>query len=154
IFAQCQLSLIALNVSGEAAQKQDGKKALEYRNKALAALHRVPTLPKNADPATAAMFFTAQLNQGTILYNDYVGFLKLGTDKGNTEADAKLKDMVKFTKDLLKQFNEFRDRMDEQVSDKLDASLQNLDKYARFGETRQAYQKGDYAKVLSKDFTG
>jgi hypothetical protein len=108
-FAQCQLALLALNLAAEAANNKDldpqkaQEKVLAYRTKALQALRNIPTLAKNADPATAAMFFTAQLNQGTILYNDSLMFLKEGNDK---VAEAKLKEMVTFTKDLLKQFNE------------------------------------------------
>src|SRR5262249_48361141 len=86
VFSQCQLVHLAPNGSAEALKyKEDDpekalKKAADYRSRALDALRKIPTLPKTADPATAAMFFTAQLNQGTILYNDYVGFIKDGNE--------------------------------------------------------------------------
>src|SRR5260370_927471 len=141
VFAQSQLALTAVSAAKEA--KTDAERAA-YQEKALRALRRIPTLPARADPATAQMFFAAQLEQGNLLYAAAAQL-----QKGDAaQADQKFAEMEKFTAQLLGQFQKMDTKLSAEVRAKLGFALNSLQRLARYGLASAEYRAGRYDKVL------
>jgi hypothetical protein len=147
-FAQCQAALTALNAAKDA--KADAEKS-KWQDKALAILRRVAKLPANADPATAQMFFAAQLKHGELLYN--AGAAHLGKSEFK-EAAARLGEMQKFLADLRGQFAKAAEGIDERPREELQHGLDLLGKYALLGVADAEYRQGNYDRVVAKDLLG
>lgn len=150
-FAQAQLALTALNAQKNAEEKRDAKKAAAYRDQALAALNRIPTLPKDPDPATSQMFFVAQLEHGKLMYADAAAIRKQGKDK---IALQKYREMAKFTKSMREQFARVKSNLDAEGRELIGNALDALSMYARLGLGEMEYRAGAFDKVLGKDLTG
>jgi hypothetical protein len=178
-FAQCQLGLTALNAQKKSleiakaatdarrtlAAKNDpdkaavehkkaeefGKKADEFRTRALKALGNLKEIPHDADAATAQMFFVAQLEHGKLIYEDAANFQR---DEKLPAAAEKFKLMATFSDNLVKQFNELKTDIGSDAREKLEAPLKTLTKFARVGLGEMEYRNGAYEKVLSKEVTG
>src|SRR5262249_32640287 len=127
-YAQCQLALTAVEAQQRALTKEE---QTGFEETALKALQAVPTLPTGSDPATAQMFFTAQLEQGKILYN-------------RKQYDA----MRAFTRQLTGQFDRAAGEMASKTAAGLRYSLAVLSKLATYGIAEAFYQKKDYDQAL------
>src|SRR5262249_18388889 len=70
VFSQCQLALLDLKAARDPNLSKTDADRAAWEARALQALRRVPNLPAGADPATAQMFFFAQLDQGKMLFEE------------------------------------------------------------------------------------
>jgi hypothetical protein len=147
-FAQCQAAFAALKLAKDA--KSDEDKAA-WQQRAIAALKRVPKLPADADPATATMFFAAQMNQGEILFNEGFAEARKGKVK---EAAAKYGEILKFVDGLETQFKAASAVIEKEPQEQLRQTMDRLKKYALFGAAELEYRAGKYDQVLAKELTG
>jgi hypothetical protein len=166
-FGQCQAAFEALNAAKDA--KTDAEKTA-WRQRALAALRRVPQLPPNPDSATVQMYFAAQIEQGKLLYEEGATAARKGDPKG---AAAKYADMVQFIDRLEQQFQKAESLIKEEgppVAPKgkdgqppqaaagprqqLRQAIGTLKKYGLLGASDLAYRAGNFDGVLSKELTG
>jgi hypothetical protein len=144
IFAQSQLALTAIKAAKDAPG--DAERAA-FQQRALKALRRIPTLPPQPDPATAQMFFAAQLEQGNLLYAAAVDNLQKGDVK---KAVARFEEMDKFTKRLHQQFKKLDAKLlNEEVKGQLDQAMGRLTRLAEFGQANTEHRAGNYDKVLA-----
>jgi hypothetical protein len=147
-FAQCQAAFACLKLAKDA--KSDEEKAA-WQQRGLAALRRVPKLPADADPATATMFFAAQMNQGEILFNEGFALARKGQVK---EAAAKYNEILQFVGQLEQQFKTASAVMEKEPKEQLEQTLERLKKYGLFGAAELEYRAGQYDRVLAKELAG
>ncbi len=147
-YAQGQLVFFALEARDKASTEAEKKM---YMDKVLDALKRIPRLPANVDPSSAAMFFNAQLEYSKWLYGDGIQDLNNGDV---TRAILKFKDMVAFNKQLQDQFAKLPVKLTKETSDTIIFRLGVYDKYAKLGQAEAEFKRGDYDKVLSPELTG
>jgi hypothetical protein len=143
VFSQSQLAIAAIGAAREAKSEEE-RAALHER--ALKALDRIPTLPPHPDPATAQMFFAAQLDHGSLLYTAAGAALQKGDVP---EALKKYEAFEKFATGLAGQFDKMDVKLSPDVHAKLGFAVGNLKKYGKLGLASAEYRVGDYDKVLA-----
>jgi hypothetical protein len=124
LFAQCQLALTAVEAQQRALTKEEQGR---FEETALKALQAIPTLPAGTDPATAQMYFTAQLEQGKILYN-------------RKQYDP----LRKLSNRLKGQFDSLTGTLDPKAVAGLTYSFSVLGKLAAYGVAEGQYQAKNY----------
>lgn len=147
-FAQCQLALTALKAKDEAGNEAEQKL---YEQKAVAALERIPTLPSQSDPATAQMFFYAQVQHGSLKYSVAFELVHKGDYKS---AAGRYAELDVFASGLKQQFDKLDVKLDAEPAENLRFGLSVLQKVARLGKAQTEYHLGNYAKVLEPKYTG
>ena len=138
-YAQGQLVFIALEARNKA---RDDKEKKYFQDKALAALKRIPKLPANPDPTTAAMFFEAQLQYPEWLYTE------AARENDTAKAAAKYKEMGDYLKRLRDEFAKLPFKLTPATEARLLFNMGVYEKYNRLGLARIEYQKGNYDQVL------
>lgn len=164
-FAQAQLGLTGLSFARKASgfAKSAGESGLKsiadewsqavgrYQQAAVLALNRIPTLPPKSDPATAQMFFIAQIEHAKWMFENAREFQDAKKAK---VALAKYREMAKLADSLQKQFEEVQKDLDDKAREGIGNALKSLVLYSRLGLGEMEYQAGNYDKVLEPKMTG
>ncbi len=144
VFAQSQLVFIALDAIKEKAKSDDEKKWFEV--KARQAILRTPNPGADADPNTATLYFSAQLEQAGFLYADAAEELR---KKDFAKANQKYFEMQKFVADLKSRLNKTTNKMSGDSYKRLELAAGVMASYARLGLAEVLYRGGQYDKVLA-----
>jgi hypothetical protein len=142
IYAQGQLVFIAQEAR-EKAKSDEEKKA--YAEIARKAILRTPSLPGDADPNSAAMYFFSQLELPKFHYFDAAGAME---KKELPKAETLYNEMGKFVAGLKTKLDKSPVKLSVETRDKLEFSIDVMAKYARLGLAEIDYRKGSYDKVL------
>jgi hypothetical protein len=142
IYAQGQLVFIA-EEAREKAKSDEEKNA--FAEAARKAVLRIPNLPPDADPNTAAMYFFAQLELPKFYYADAAAALE---KNDLARADALYKTMEKSVAELKANLAQTPAKLSKETRGKIDFSVDVLVKYVRLGAAGLDYRRGDYNKVL------
>jgi hypothetical protein len=108
-----------------------GRTQYRLEETALQALQSIPRLTPGSDPATAQMYFTAQVEQGRILYDR-----------------KKYDEMRGFARQLSEQFDHFAGGMEPRAAEGLRYSLSVLSKLATYGVADTFYRAKNYDQTL------
>src|SRR5262249_46932762 len=127
----------------EKAKTDEEKNA--YADVARKAVLRIPNLPPDADPNTAAMYFFAQLELPKFYYADAAAALQTNDLR---QADSLYKAMEKSVADTKAKLAQAPAKLSKETRDKLDFSIEVLGKYVRLGLAGLDYRRGEYDKVL------
>jgi hypothetical protein len=150
VYAQGQLTFIALGAAKDKAENEGERKLL--RDKARASIKRLPaTLPADADPSTATMYYHAQMEEPKFLYADAAADLKLGK---LADAASKYKQMGKFVEQHLATFKKAPVKFEEKTKSDLNTLMTVMLRYAKLGLADIEYRLGNYDKVLSAELVG
>ena len=142
IYAQGQLVFIAEEARAKAKSDADKK---EFTALARKAVLRIPNLPDDADPATAAMYFFARLELARFYYADGAQALE---NKQLPKAAAAYGAMERFVAGLKTQLDKTPSKLADDTRAKLEFSMKVMGEYARLGQAELDYRKGNYDKVL------
>ena len=149
VYAQGQLVFTALEARTKA--KTDAEKRF-FQDKAVLALKRMPKLPPDSDPATATVFFLAQLEYPKLLYFEAAQDLAK-PDKANVvKAAVKYREMAAYIKQLQDQFA--KTKLPAETGQKVAFSMRMLEKFTRLGLAETEYRAGNYDKVLTPNLAG
>jgi hypothetical protein len=142
IYAQGQLVFIAEEARDKAKTDADKNGFVAAARKAIL---RIPNLPSDADPTTAAMFFFARLELARFYYADAAQALER---KDLPKAEAAYLAMEKFLTGLKATLDKTPITLSSDSRDKLEFSMKVMSEYTRLGQADLDYRKGNYDKVL------
>jgi hypothetical protein len=128
LYAQCQLTLTALEARQRALTKEEQDR---YEDTAFQALLGISKLTPGSDPATAHLYFTAQVERGKILY-----------------ARKKYDELRKFSRLLAEQFDPLAAGMEPKEAAGLRYALAVLNRLAVYGVADTFYRAKNYDQTI------
>jgi hypothetical protein len=129
IYAKYQLAMAALEAD-KRSLKPAGADKRPWEQQALAALDKLPELPKNPDPATAYIYAMARLKQGQLLY-----------------AAKKYDEIGKIADPLLQRLPDLKFDTEDQ-KEQARSGVSTLSLLAKYGKASEAYGAKRYDEVI------
>lgn len=151
-YAYIQGQLVFIAQEARAQKSLSPERQAFYVKVARNALAHLKDLPANPDPATAAMFFSAKLQNAQFLYEDAAEQLRL---KQLVPAVKVYQEMGTFLDGLKGQIEKQpAELVPEETKDRLLYELGVLRKFATLGQAEIEYRQREYKKVLTPAMTG
>jgi hypothetical protein len=141
LYARCQLAYLLGMLRKTAANAAD---RYQFGQRALEVLKELPALPADADPELVALFFSAQIEHGNLLFETGADLL----DAGQVPQAVKVFTLLIFRAGQWQQLAKSAGGLDKTAARKLTTALADVKVLGELGLAQAEYRTGDFDKVL------